>query len=112
MSPSRAQCNNSEPAMAEDRIRIHISPWVIGNLACLCANALAEDSFQPCWIMPNGEYVVSFLSGEETYVGIIRAQKNEDTDDALMITAVYRVGSERWAAFISMLKKELSLCRD
>lgn len=80
--------------MTHDWIRIHTLPSADPCLAKLCEHALAEDAFQPCWIMPNEDYIISFLADASTYIGVIRMQKGEGLEDALLISAVYHVGSD------------------
>lgn len=80
--------------LPKDWIRIHSSISIDTHLAKLCECALESDAFQPCWIMPNGDYIISFTVDASAYIGVIRAQESEGLEDALLISAVYPIGSD------------------
>lgn len=56
--------------------------------------------------MPNGEYIVSFKVNAARYIGVIRAQKGEELEAALAISAVYRVGSVEVTKLVRTLRSE------
>lgn len=92
--------------LPKDWIRVHSSTSIDAHLVKLCERALENDAFQPCWIMPNGDYIISFIANASAYVGVIRAQEDKGLEDALLIIAVYRAGSHEMTSLIKTLKSE------
>ncbi len=92
--------------LPKDWIKIQSATSIDAHLARLCECALENDAFQPCWIMPNGDYVISFMVDASAYIGVIRAQEGDGLEDALLIIAVYRAGSHEMTDLIRTLKSE------
>lgn len=86
-----------------DTVSISALPSVNTRVAALCTRALAEDSFQPCCVMPSGDYVISFSANGIFYFGLIRTKKGERAGDALVIVMVDRLGSGEWRNLIQIL---------
>ncbi|MES2255513.1 MAG: hypothetical protein V4559_10780 [Pseudomonadota bacterium] len=89
---------------AKDWIRIYILKSANPDLAHLCEHALETDSFQPCWRMPNSNYVITFVADGLGYIGVIKTQEGNGLEDALLISAVYRTGTGEVSEVLAHLR--------
>ncbi|HWY63113.1 MAG TPA: hypothetical protein VNW15_14520 [Rhizomicrobium sp.] len=85
-------------------MRIYGATSVDPLLSGYCERALADEAFQSEGMMPDGSFIISFLADERAWAAVIGVEKTARQDDAMLISAVYPVGSEGLAALVADLK--------
>jgi hypothetical protein len=83
-------------------MKVYSATSVDPRLSEHCERALEDEAFHSEGTMPDGSIIISFEAEERAWVALIGVEKGQG--DALMIAAVYPVGSEGLAALIADLK--------
>ena len=83
---------------------IYSSSSVDRRLSDLCERALAAHQFSTHGVIGNNKHLISFLHDGLSYVSIVEVQNNAVFGAALIVNAVYGVGSEGLAAKLSSIR--------
>jgi hypothetical protein len=85
-------------------MKIYGATSVDPRLSELCERALAAEDFHAEGTLPGGSVIISFEAEERIWAALIAVEKSEGEDDAMLIAAVYPVGSEGLEALVADLK--------